>query len=193
MSSDKGKEHEVFMIQCRTGLSHDQALAQWEFEHAPKPQAPQPEPEVQEVEPEETEPEDLVPTRAEIIKDVQEAAIREKKLELLDRIEESLERDEENDLKEEETRKAILETQRQSVEKQNQLSGFWLNVLGNSKWEGILREYFLMLHGMVQGMCAKTTLTVEIKDGKMHLTGEFFDSKGKPVTTQFNEVYGDEA
>lgn len=165
------------------GLNADsEELEQWAKDH---PELLPDDEEDEEEETEETEAEK--PTeeqRAQWLREEEETDIRERKKALLEKLEKQIDESGKTDIE-------IAELKRQLIE-QVKLNTFWLAVLENKNWEGILRKFFRVIYGMTNKMCAKTVVAVTEKDGQMVFTYDFFDENGKPVLTEFNDIYGED-
>lgn len=138
---------------------------------------------IAELEEEETEPQK--PTeedRQKWLKEDEEDDTRERKKVLLEKLEKQFEESEAQDVQATEELKQIAKL-RENLQS-------WNAILDNPNWELILRTYFSIVHAMPK-MCSKTIVTISESKGQMKFTYEFFDSKGRAIITEFNEVEGE--
>lgn len=129
---------------------------------------------------EELEEEETAPTRAQIIRDVQEDVIRERKLEILDKIEKSLEESEKED--------GELRARRVEVfEAELKRSIFWNSILENKSWEPLLKDIVKFINAQTRGKIPRLVITFE-NDGKtMHIDKVFLDRNGQRIIHELTD------
>jgi hypothetical protein len=173
------------------GLNADpEELEQWAKDHPELLPDDEEDEEEEEEETEETEPqpkpfsEYTEKEKEQFREEAEKDELRERKKALLEKLEKQIEESGKSDVEIAKLRKKLIE----------EISRFhsWQLVLDNPRWEEVLKTYFRIVHGMTRKMCSKTIITVEEKDGQMNFDYHFFDSNGKEIFTEFNEIYRDD-